>query len=129
MNRIEFLRSQIERAGRFAGSVTSDGERQMFQGMAGDYQREIDALSSADATGASAPSDAIAAKNEPDTAAPSREIAAPNGGDAITSTNDTGPQRDGLIALVACSAAVGRSLRLILSLMGLVPWKWCAAVG
>jgi hypothetical protein len=91
VNRIEFLRSQIERARRFAGSVTSDGERQMFQDMADDYRREIDALSSADATSASAPSDAIAAKSESDTT-PSDAIAATNEGDAITSTNDTGPQ-------------------------------------
>jgi hypothetical protein len=79
MNRIEFLQSQIERAGRFAGSVTSDGERQMFQDMADDFRREIDALSSTDTTGA-------------DTSAPSDAIAATNEGDAITSTNDTGPQ-------------------------------------
>jgi hypothetical protein len=60
MNRIEFLRSQIERARRFADSVTDIGDRQRFKGMADDYQRELDSLSSADATSASAPSDAIA---------------------------------------------------------------------
>jgi hypothetical protein len=44
MNRIEFLRSQIERARRFAATLTNIGDRERFQGAADDYQREIDAL-------------------------------------------------------------------------------------
>jgi chromosome condensin MukBEF MukE localization factor len=95
MNRIEFLRSQIERIRRFAASLTNIGERERFQQTEAEYRRELDALSSADTTSAdtSAPSDAIAAKSEPATAAPSDAIAASNDGDAITSTNDTGPQK------------------------------------
>src|SRR5712664_3150087 len=95
MNRIEFLRSQIERAKRFAAMLTNIGDREKFQRAADDYQREIDALSAADTTSAdtSAPSDAIAAKSESDTAAPSDANAASNDGDAIPSTNDTGPQK------------------------------------
>ena len=95
MNRIEFLRSQVERAKRFAAMLTNIADRDRFQRAADDYQREIDALSAADTKSAdtSAPSDAIAAKSEPDTAAPSDAIAASNDGDAITSTNDTGPQK------------------------------------
>jgi hypothetical protein len=94
MNRIEFLRSQIERARRFAASVTNDREREGFRRMEAEYQRELDALSSAGpaSADASAPSDAIAAKSEPDRAAPSDAIAATNEGDAITSTNDTRSQ-------------------------------------
>jgi hypothetical protein len=94
MNRIEYLRSQIERAKRFAATLTNNGDRERFQNAADDYQRELDMLSSADATGAdvSAPSDAIAAKSEPDATGPSDAIAALNDGDAITSTNDKGPQ-------------------------------------
>jgi len=94
MNRIEFLRSQIERAKRFAAMLTNIADRERFQRAAGDYQREIDALSAADTTSADTPvpSDAIAAKREADTAAPSNAIAASNDVDAIT-TNDTGPQK------------------------------------
>jgi hypothetical protein len=93
MNRIEFLRSQIERAKRFAAMLTNIADRERFQRAAGDYQREIDALSAADTTSADTPvpSDAIA-KSEADTAAPSDAIAASNDVDAIT-TNDTGPQK------------------------------------
>jgi hypothetical protein len=100
MNRIEFLRSQIERAKRFAAMVTNIRDREKFQRAADDYQREIDALSAADTTSAdtqsadtSVPSDAIAAKSDANTAAPSDAIAASNDGDAIKSTNDTGPQK------------------------------------
>jgi hypothetical protein len=94
MNRIEFLRSQIERIRRFAASLTNNGERERFQQTEAEYQRELDSLSSADTTSADtpAPSDAIAAKSDPDTAAPSDAIAATNEGDAIASTNDEGPQ-------------------------------------
>jgi hypothetical protein len=94
MNRIEFLQTQIERAKRFAAALTNIGDRERFQGMADDYQRELDALSSAGTTSsdASTPPDATVAKSEPDTAAPSDAIAATSEGDAITSTNDEGPQ-------------------------------------
>jgi hypothetical protein len=63
MNRIDYLRYQIERATRFAATLTNVEDRERFQGAADDYQREIDALSSTDTTSAdtSAPSDAIAA--------------------------------------------------------------------
>ena len=73
MNRVEYLRSQIERAKRFAATLTNIGDRDKFQTAADDYQRELDSLSSADTTSAdtSAPSDAIAASND----------------EAITSTN------------------------------------------
>jgi hypothetical protein len=96
MNRIEYLRYQIERATCFAATLTNVEDRERFQGAADDYQREIDALSSTDTTCAdtSALSDAIAASSESDTAAPSDAIAASNDGDAITSTIDTGPQAD-----------------------------------
>jgi hypothetical protein len=92
MNRIEFLRSQVERAKRLAAMVTTIGDRESFQVAADDYQRELDALTAADTTSAdsAAPSDASAAKSEPDTAAPSDAIAATNEGDPTT--NDTGPQ-------------------------------------
>jgi hypothetical protein len=94
MNRIEYLRSQIERAKRFAASLTNIADRERFQGAADSYQRELDALTSTNTTIADtkAPSDAVAAKSEPDTTAPSDAIAATNEGAAITSTNDTGPQ-------------------------------------
>jgi hypothetical protein len=94
MNRIEYLRYQIERARRFAATLTNVEDRERFQGAADDYQREIDALSSTVTTSAdtSAPSDAIAAKSRPDANGPSDAIAASNDGDAITPTNDTGPQ-------------------------------------
>jgi hypothetical protein len=94
MNRIEYLRSQIERAKRFAATLTNIGDRERFQIAADDYQRELDSLSSADTTSAdtSAPSDAVAAKSEPDTTAPSDAIAASNDGETITSTNDRGLQ-------------------------------------
>jgi hypothetical protein len=94
MTRIEYLRYQIERVRRFAATLTDVEDRERFQSAADDYQREIDALSSADTTSAdtSAPSDAIAASRESDTAAPSDAIAASNDGDAITSTIDTGSQ-------------------------------------
>ena len=94
MNRIEFLRSQIERIRRFAASLTNDGERERFQQTKAEYQRELDALSSPDTTSAdtSAPSDAIAAKSEANTAAPSDAIAASDDAEAIRSTNDTGAQ-------------------------------------
>jgi hypothetical protein len=94
MNRIEYLRYQIERARRYAATLTNVEDRERFQGAADDYQREIDALSSTDTTSAdtSAPSDAIAAKSRPDTTAPSDAIAASNDGDAITPTSDKGPQ-------------------------------------
>jgi hypothetical protein len=93
MNRIEYLRSQIERALRFAAIMTNVADRERFKGAADDYQREIDALSAVGAkSDAAGPSDAIAAKSEPDTGAPSDAIAASNDGDAITSTNDAGPQ-------------------------------------
>ena len=52
MNRIEFLRSQIERAERFAAMLTNIADRERFQRAADDYQREIDALSAADITSA-----------------------------------------------------------------------------
>jgi hypothetical protein len=93
MSRISFLRDQIERAKRFAASVTNTRERERFLSMAEEYQREIDALSSSDAKSAdtSASSDAIAAPSEPDKAAPSNAIAATNGGDAIAS-EDAGQQ-------------------------------------
>jgi hypothetical protein len=94
MNRIEYLRYQIERARRFAATLTNVEDRERFQGAADDYQREIDALSSTDATsaGTSAPPDAIAASSESDTAASSDAIAASNDGGAITSIIDMGPQ-------------------------------------
>jgi hypothetical protein len=95
MNRVEFLRSQIEGAKRFAATLTNVEDCERFQVAADEYQRELDALSSADTTSAdtSAPSDdAIAAKSEPDTAAPSDAIAASDDGEAIRSTDDTGPQ-------------------------------------
>jgi len=94
MNRIEYLRYQIERARRFAATLTDVEDRERFQGAADDYQREIDALSSTDTTsaGTSAPPDAIAVSGESDTAASSDATAASNGGDAIPSTIDTGPQ-------------------------------------
>jgi hypothetical protein len=97
MNRIEYLRYQIERARRFAATLTNVEDRERFQGAADDYQREIDALSSTDTTSAdtSAPSDAIAAKSRPDANGPSDAIAASNDEDAITPTNDTGPQETG----------------------------------
>ena len=93
MNRIEYLRYQVERR-RFAATLTDVEDRERFQGAADDYQHEIDALSSADTTsaGTSAPSNAIAASGESDTAAPSDAIAASNDGDAITSTIETGSQ-------------------------------------
>jgi len=93
MNRIEYLRYQIERIRRFAATLTDVEDRERFQSAADDYQREIDALSSTDSTSGadmSAPSDAIAASGETDTAAPSDAIAASNDGDAILSTIDTG---------------------------------------
>jgi hypothetical protein len=94
MNRVEYLRAQIERAKRFAATLTNIGDRDRFQTAADDYQRELDSLSSADTTSAdtSAPSDSVAAKREPDTTAPSDAIAASNDGKAITSTNDRGSQ-------------------------------------
>jgi hypothetical protein len=94
MNRFEYLRSQIERAKRFAATLTNISDRERFQNAADDYQRELETLSSADATGVdtSAPSDAIAAKSEPDATGPSDAIAASNDGDALTSTNDKGTQ-------------------------------------
>ena len=94
MNRIEYLRYQIERVRRFAATLTDVGDRERFQAAADDYQREIDALSSTDTTSvdASAPSDAIAVSCEFDAAAPSDAIAASNDGHAITSTIDTGSQ-------------------------------------
>ena len=94
MNRIEYLRSQIERAKRFAATLTNVEDRERFKRAADDYQREIDALSSTDTTSAatSAPSVAIAASRESDTSVPSDAIAASNDGDAITSTIDTGSQ-------------------------------------
>jgi hypothetical protein len=54
------LRYQIERARRFAATLTNVEDRERFQGAADDYQREFDALSSTDATSAdtSAPLDA-----------------------------------------------------------------------
>jgi hypothetical protein len=92
MNRIEYLRSQIERAKRFAATLTNIGDRERFQGAADDYQRELDALSSATGADVSGSSDAIAAKSEPDTAAPSDAIAATDEGAPITSTDDRGSQ-------------------------------------
>jgi hypothetical protein len=95
MNRIEFLRSQIERAKRFAAMLINIADRERFQRAADDYQREIDALSAVDTKSAdtSVPSDTIAAKSEAGGDAPSDAIAASNDGDSITSTNDTGPQK------------------------------------
>ena len=43
MNRIEYLRYQIERARRFAATLTDVEDRERFQDAADDYQREIDA--------------------------------------------------------------------------------------
>src|SRR5258708_7286398 len=82
---VEFLRSQIERAKRFAATLPNVEDCERFQVAADEYQRELDALSSADTTSAdtSAPSDdAIAAKSQPDTAAPSDAIAASDDGEA-----------------------------------------------
>jgi hypothetical protein len=59
MNRFEYLRSQIERARRFAAALTTIGDRERFQGAADDYQRELDELSSADATGADKPAPSV----------------------------------------------------------------------
>jgi hypothetical protein len=94
MNRIEYLRSQIERAKRFAATLTNISDRERFQGAADDYQREIDALSSTSTTNAdtSVPSVAIAASSNSDTATPSDAIAASNDGEAITTTDDGGSQ-------------------------------------
>jgi hypothetical protein len=82
MNRIEYLRSQIERAKRFAASLTNIADRERFQGAADSYQRELDALTSTNTTNAdaTAPPDAVAAKSEPDTTPP----------DAIAASNDGG---------------------------------------
>jgi hypothetical protein len=76
MNRIEYLRYQIERVRRLAATLTDVEDRERFQDAADDYQREIDALSSNDSISAdtSALSDAIAASNETDTAPPNRSI-------------------------------------------------------
>jgi hypothetical protein len=84
---------RIERAKRFAATLTNVEDRERFKRAADDYQREINALSAVGAkSDASEPSDAVAAMSKPDTAAPSDAIAATNEGAAITSTNDTGPQ-------------------------------------
>jgi hypothetical protein len=50
MNRTEFLQTQIERAKRFAATLTNIDDRERFQRAADDYQHEIDALSAADTT-------------------------------------------------------------------------------
>jgi hypothetical protein len=52
MNRIEFLQTQIERAKLFAATLTNIGDRERFQVVADDYQRELDALSSTDTANA-----------------------------------------------------------------------------
>jgi hypothetical protein len=94
MSRISFLRSQIERAKRIAGSMTDASDRARFQIAAGEYQRELDALSSAEAKTADTfphgSADAIASTSEPDTAA-SDAIAATDDG-AATTSNDTKQQ-------------------------------------
>jgi hypothetical protein len=93
MSRIKYLREQIERAKRFAASMTNTGDRDRLEATADNYQRELDTLSSPDAKSAdtSPPSDAFAEPTSPDAAAPSDAIAATDDGSPTTSS-DTGQQ-------------------------------------
>jgi hypothetical protein len=93
MSRFKFLLEQIERARRFAASMTNAGDRDRLEATADGYQRELDTLSSPDARSADAspPSDAVAEPTTPATAAPSDANAATDDG-APSTSGDTGQQ-------------------------------------
>ena len=91
---MSFLREQIERAKRYASAMTNTADRERFEQVAEGYQREIDAQSSAEPTGASVPTDtgASATTDAGNVTPPSSPSAATNEGDSTVSSENTGPR-------------------------------------
>lgn len=89
MPTIAFLKEQIERAKRFAMGMTSTADRDRFNAMADDYQRQLDAASASSDRESQDAAQSIDTTPTTSEAAPSDVVS--SSGDEPTTTSTSGP--------------------------------------